>query len=146
MIHVEVTEMIKRPVADVFAFASKPENEPLYDQGVLEARKTSEGPIGVNSTWHEVRQQLGRRIESDNVVTEYEPNKRISFRSTSGPVKVEGGYTFESVDGGTKVTVTGHGDPGGLFKLADPIVGRMVKRQLEAAAGNMKEYLEANAD
>ena len=53
---------------------------------------------------------------------------------------------FESFNGGTRVTVRGQAEPGGFFKLAEPIVGRMVKRLFEADAENLKDLLEAGAD
>jgi hypothetical protein len=50
---------------------------------------------------------------------------------------------FALVEGGTKVTFRGEGDSGGFFKLADPLVSRMAKRQLEADAANLKDLLES---
>lgn len=145
MVKVETSVVINRPIAEVFAFVTNPENSPQWESGLLETGKMSKGPMGVGTTWQEVRQFLGRRIKSTDEVTEYEPNKKFSFKSTSGPFPVEGGYTFESVEGGTRVTVTGQGETGGFFKLADPIVARMVKRQVEADSANLKELLEAQA-
>jgi len=145
MVKVETSVVINRPIGEVFAFVTNPENSPQYESGVHEAKKTSKGPMGVGATWQEVRQFMGRRIESTNEVTAYEPNKKFSFKSTSGPFPVEGGYIFEQVEGGTKVTVTGQGETGGFFKLADPLVARMVKRDLETANANLKDLLEAQA-
>jgi uncharacterized membrane protein len=145
MVKVETSVVINRPIGEVFEFVVNPESGPQWESWLLEARKTSRGPMGVGATWQEVRQFLGRRIESTNEVTEYEPNKRFWFKSASGPFPVEGGYTFEPIEGGTRVTVTGQGDTGGFFKLADPIVARMVKRQIEADSANLKEFLEAQA-
>ena len=50
---------------------------------------------------------------------------------------------FEAVDSGTKVTVITQGEPGGFFKLAEPIVVRMAKRQIETDFANLKDLLEA---
>jgi len=107
MVKVETSVMINRPIAEVFEFVVNPESGPQWESGLLEARKTSKGPMGVGATWQEVRQFLGRRIESTDEVTEYEPNKKFSFKSASGPFPVEGGYTFESANGGTRVTIVG---------------------------------------
>jgi len=35
--------VIERPVADVFAFAADPKDDPLWASAVAEARQTSEG-------------------------------------------------------------------------------------------------------
>jgi len=91
MVKVETSVVINRPIAEVFEFVVNPEKWPQYDSGLLEAAKTSKGPMDVGATWQEVRKFLGRRIESTNAVTAYEPNKKFSFKSTSGPFPVEGG-------------------------------------------------------
>ena len=146
MVEVEVSAVINRPVEEVFAFVTRIENWNQWDTQLAEVKKTSEGPVGVGTTWQEVRHFMGRRMESTNEITEYEPNRKLSFKSTSGPFPVEGGYTFESVEGGTKFTVKGQAETGGFFKLADPIVRRAVKGQLETINANLKELLEAQAE
>lgn len=37
-------------------------------------------------------------------------------------------------------------EPGGFFKLAEPIVARMGKRQVDTNLANLKELLEAQAE
>jgi len=146
MVKVEVSVVINRPVEEVFAFVTRIENWNQWDAQLAEVKKTSEGPVGVGTTWQEARHLMGRRMESTNEITEYEPNRKLSFKSTSGPFPVEGGYTFESVEGGTKFTVKGQAETGGFFKLADPVVRRAVKGQLETINANLKELLEAQAE
>ena len=145
MIKVEHSVVIDRPVEEVFAFVAAMENEPQWQSGVDEVHSTSEGPMGVGSTWFEVMRILGRRIETHYVVTEYEPNRKLSMKSTSGPVSMEGSMTFESAGGGTRMDITGQGDAKGFFKLAEPVLGRIINRQFEADLGNLKDLLEAQA-
>jgi uncharacterized membrane protein len=145
MIKIELSVVINRPIEEVFDFTTNLDNASLFQPDVLESKQTSDGPIGVGTTWQEVRHMLGRRIESTNVVTEYEPNKKLFFKTASGPIPVEGGYTFESVEGGTKMSIHGQAETTGFFKLADPLVASTVKRQLEASSATLKELLEAQA-
>ena len=86
---------------------------------------------------------MGRRIESTYEITQYEPSSKFGFKVISGPVPIAGSYSFESVEGGTKVNFTAEGDAGGFFKLAEPILARMVRRQVETDFGNLKDLLEA---
>jgi Polyketide cyclase / dehydrase and lipid transport len=44
----ENTVMIARPIEDVFAFLSDLENIPKWNYAIVETRKISEGPIGVD--------------------------------------------------------------------------------------------------
>ena len=41
------------------------------------------------------------------------------------------------------VDVVIEGEPGGFFKLAEPLVARAVKRQLDTDSATMKDILEA---
>ena len=109
----------------------------------MESRKTSEGPVGVGSTSSQVIQFLGRRLESSFEVTEYEQDRKLGFKTTSGPIPMEGGYSLESSVGGTKLDFKIQGDSGGFFKLAEPILARMVQRQIENDHDNLKDLLEA---
>ncbi len=146
MIKVENSVVINRPVDEVFEFVSNIENLPQWAGPVLEAKQTSDGPVGVGATQTQVAQFLGRKIETSHEVTEYEPNKKLSTKTTSGPLPMEVSYILEPAAGGTKVTLGGDIDAGGFFKLAEPIVGRMLNRQTASDAANLKELLEAQAE
>jgi hypothetical protein len=55
-------------------------------------------------------------------------------------------FTFEPVAGGTRITHMIEGDPGGFFKLAGPIVARLMQRQWDTNFDVLKELLEAQAE
>jgi hypothetical protein len=99
----------------------------------------------VGTTYRYVSQLLGRRIETDGEITEYEPNSKYSFKSTSGPFPIEGDLALEAAKGGTKVTLVVEADIGGFFKMAEPLVVRMIKKQFETDVTNLKDILEAAA-
>jgi uncharacterized protein YndB with AHSA1/START domain len=141
----EISTVIKRPVEEVFTLSSNPENYPKWFAGSTEVRKTSEGPIGVGATYRTVVIFLGRRIEGEIKVTEYEPNQRCATKSRSAPFPVENQTTFERVNGGTRVTVSTVAEPGGFFKLAEPLLVSMLKRQFEANLTTLKDLMEARA-
>jgi len=120
------------------------ENNPQWQSGAQEAMKTSEGPIGVGTTYTSVGRILGRQLESTVEYTAYESNKRFAGKTTSGPIPFQFETTFESTaEGGTKVTTSGEGDVGGFFKLAEPLVARMLKRQFKTDSANLKDLLES---
>ena len=146
MITVEHSAVIDRPVEEVFEFTTNVENSPQWQTWAQEAKVTSEGPLGVGARYTYVARFLGRRIESSGEVTAYEPNKRYAWRVTSGPVPAEADSTLETVEGGTKITIKGQGEPGGFFRLAEPITERMVKRQVGTDLDNLKDLLESRAE
>ncbi len=141
----DVSTTIKRPVEDVFAVIGNVENSPKWSSAALEAKQTSPGPMGVGTTGRFVGKLFGRRIESESEVTEFEPNRRYTWQSKSGPFPIKGSATFEQIEGGTRVNTTVEVEPGGFFKLAEPLVVSMAKRQFQSDLDNLKDLMEANA-
>ena len=142
---VEHTVVINRPVGEVFSYLTNPDNLPEWQSGVTEARKEGEGLLGAGSRLTEVRTFLGKRISSTLEVTAYEPDREFSIRVVTGPIPFAVRHVFEPADGGTRITFSGEGEPGNLFKLAEPLVARAVKRQSEADFATLKRVLEARA-
>ena len=144
MIKIENSVVINRPIDEVFEFMANSENDPQWSSGAQEVIKTSEGPTGVGTTYTTVSRFLGRRLEATVEYTAYEPNKRLAGKATSGPILFQFENTFEpAAEGGTKVTVSSEGDVGGFFKLAEPLVARMLQRQVDTDTANLKDLLEA---
>jgi len=141
----DVSTTIKRPVEDVFAVLSNVENNPKWSSVALEAEQTSPGPIGVGTTARFVGKFLGRRIESESEVTEFEPNRKYSWKSKSGPFPIKASTTFEQIEGGTRVNTTAEAEPGGFFKLAEPLMMSMGKRQFQNDLDNLRDLMEADA-
>ena len=144
MITVEHSVVINRPIEKVFEFMVDIENAPQWRQGLVEVKKLSDELV-VGARASEVLQFLGRRMETTYEITEYEPNKKFGFKTTSGPIPMEGGFNVEPEEGGTKVSFKIQGEAGGFFRLADPILARMVRRQVETDHANLKDLLEAQA-
>ena len=144
MAAIETSILVNRPVEEVFAFAADTEKIALWAGAVTEAKQTSEGPVGVGTTSNRVWQFLGRRLEASHVVTEYQPNSRYSAKGTSGPVPSEEEHlSFEAVEGGTRVTLAVDIEAAGFFKLAAPILTRIISRQVENDVETLKDLLEA---
>ena len=145
MARIEISTVITRPVEEVFAVLSNEEHRPKWSSTTIEVTKTSAGPIGVGTTWRSVDRIFGRRMERESMVTEYEPNRKITQRSTSGPVPFEVRSIYEPVEEGTRVIIIAEAQPSGLFKLAGPLLERVRKRQFETDLASLKEQIEAHA-
>lgn len=143
MIKLSSSIVIKRPVKEVFSYVTDAGNLSSWMSELAEAEQSSEGPVGVGTTISAVANLMGRRIENVQQVTEYEPNRKFAIKSTSGPVENEDKFTFESISGGTKVTRKTEGEMGGFFRMAEPLVVRMLNRQFENNFANLKDLLEA---
>jgi len=135
---------VNRPVAEVWDFISNFENTTRWSRGVLEARQTSDGPLGVGSTLQTVVKAFGRRRTADYLVTEYQPNHAFAFKVTSGPMSSRARYSLEPAGAGTRLTASGEVEAAGLYKLLAPILVRIVKRHSEDDLANLKRILEAS--
>jgi carbon monoxide dehydrogenase subunit G len=143
VIKVEREIVVDRPPEEVFAYLSDPDNIPEWQSGVLEARKDSQGPMGVGARWREVRTFLGRRIEQTIEATAFEAGKEFSLEVVSGPVPFRIRHLFEAAGGGTRIRVTGEGELGGFAKLGRRFVIRALERQFETDFAKLKEVVES---
>ena len=142
MIKAEMSVVINRPVAGVFAFVTEPANHKKWQEGVIESRRLSSGPMGVGSQMAFVRKFLGRKVETKVEVTGYEPNKMFSAKTISGPLKFEMSQTYEPNGDGTEFSLGAQGEAGGFFKLAEGMVQKQMQSQLEGDLQRIKKMLE----
>lgn len=143
MTRVETTVTVNRPLDEVFDFISNFENNPLWQSGVQQAKITSEGPLDVGTTYSQLAKFLGRPVKSEFEVIEFESRKLVKGRSTTGSFPITFTRSVEFGQGGTKVTAVIEGDASGFFRLAEPILSRIVQRQVTADYRNLKDHLES---
>ena len=142
MAKVETSIVINQPVAKVFQFLSVNENALQWQSGLLETRITNDAQ-GLGGAWIDVVQVLGWHIEVPFQLTDRQADRKIAFESTGGPIPMQGSYTFEPSGDGTQVTFLLTGEPGGFFKIAEPVLMRLLQRQWETNLANLKDVLEA---
>ena len=142
MIRIETTVEINKSSAEVFAYISNFENNPQWQAGQISCQFTSEGPLGVGSTYDQVAKFLGRVIVSTFEVLEFEPNQKVKASSTSGSFPITFTRMVEPKDGGALVTAVIEGDASGFFKLAEPLLKIMVQRSVDADYRKLKQILE----
>ena len=135
---------VSRSVEEVFEFASNIVNLPLYDKGISEVEKITEGPIGVGSTFHLSASQFGIRMIAVLLFTTYEPPLNFAFRVNAGPFPVETHYALSNV--GSRTQVTGMREPQarGMWKLLMPIISIPARRKFQVELNNLKNFLETH--
>jgi carbon monoxide dehydrogenase subunit G len=141
MIRLEESIVVERPVEEVFAYTTDPAKVPEWQSSALEA--SADGPLRPGTTLTEVRKFLGRRIVSRLEVEQHEPPRKFAGRVTTGPVQFRFEQTTEPANSGTRVSVLVEGEPGGFFRLAEPLVERALRRELQTNSATLKDILEA---
>jgi hypothetical protein len=142
VISVQVSTIIHRPIADVFAFVSNFENHPKWETDFLEVKQLAK-PDGLGTLYLCVLKFPGQRATSRFTITEYEPNHKIAFEGEpAGPATPKGSYLFESVADGTRITSAPRPEFRGVFKLLEPLMARYIRQSNEAHLRNLKNVLE----
>jgi uncharacterized membrane protein len=134
----ENTIRIERPVDEVFAFLSDFENIPKWNYYVLEVRQLSENPIGVGTTYHQIR----KTDEQDFRIIEFEPNHTVAVKTLpqSSP-DLEMRFTLYEEGGTTRIR-----DEWKLETGTPAILERLLRRRVKSAVAEnlakLKELLE----
>jgi len=139
--------MIDRPVEEVWKFITDLSKGPKWDTDVLELRQTSAGPLGVGATCEFKAKMRNTTMTISMRVTEYEPNRRLSFELISGPLK--GTIERDSLEtieaGNTRFTRTGDLKFTGFYKLLGPFIIPSQRRGVVASLDNLKRIMESEA-
>ena len=77
MLEFENAIAVERPIDEVFAFLSDFENIPKWNYYVHEVRQLSESPIGIGTTYHQVR----KTDEQDFRIIEFEANNTVAVKT-----------------------------------------------------------------
>ena len=144
--HFEESVVINQPVEKVFGYVSNPANLPEWQGPPTEVRdlqQSTPGQLREGDRFVTVLEFLGQQYETPTEVTAYEPNRRLSYRGTGGPVPTEIAFIFEEAPGKTRLTQSQEVEPGGFFGLAGPLFERAAKVQLRNDLDTLKDLLES---
>jgi carbon monoxide dehydrogenase subunit G len=145
MINLDLGVLIDRPMKDVFAFVADPNNMSKWNSAVVSLQQITPGAVGVGTKFKSIGEALGRRIEGELQITAYEPDTKCGFQLNAGPMQLKLTITFKPVGTGTKVSLNGEGNPGGIFKLAEGVMAGQMKALMEANLARLKSVLEKGA-
>ena len=145
MIDIEDSVVIEQPVDRVFEFTTDLNNNAKWQSDIVVAEQTSEGRFGLGATYRCINRFLGKEIESEGVISDFEPDRICSFQFTSDSVSGESSYVFQPVNGYTKFTTVGRIKLN-HFKLAGLLVKRKAKQQVRKDLEKLKKVLENQSD
>jgi len=142
MITVEKSVQINKPIDAVFAYATNLDNITKWQEGV-ESVEVEGDPNATGGKYTEVRKFLGREMRTTLEITAFETKSKWAAKVLEGPVPYEVLASYESADGGTKVTMHIDGEPSGFFKLAQGAVQKQLDKSMEEDLQRLKERVEA---
>jgi uncharacterized membrane protein len=135
---------VDRPAGEVFAFLEEVENNTHWLRGMESCTWTTPPPVRVGSRYRQRARFLGKRIETSFEVTAHRPGELVTISSREGssfPLTVT--RRVEALDaGGCRVTETVDSDPSGFYRLAEPLLRRLVQRNIQRDYRRLKALLE----
>jgi uncharacterized membrane protein len=134
----ENTVYIDRPIDVVFTFLSDFENIPKWNYYVLDVGQLSESPIGVGTTYH----QLRKTDEQVFRITEFEPNHTVAVKTLpqSSPDFARK-FTLNEEGNTTRIRDEWKLDTG-RPTILERLIGRRVKSAVAENLTKLKELLE----
>jgi uncharacterized membrane protein len=142
MKHVESSITINHPIEEVFTFVADFSKATQYQPGIIEARVTSSGPVGVGTTYKWVQNFVGQKMDTNGEITVWDPPNRYEWKSIGGPFPVSGGIVLKAEGNATVVTFFADAEPGGFFKIAEGLLVKQIEGQMSDALKKLKELLE----
>jgi Polyketide cyclase / dehydrase and lipid transport len=144
MVTFENTVTIRRPVEDVFVFLAAFESVPTWNHAIESTTKTSLGPVGVGSTYRQIRSEPSRSEEGFEV-TVFEPVSRLAIDGEIGPFHARLAYLMEPVEGATRLINTVDLEPSSAAsKLLAPFAGSKIKTAVAENLDALKRVLETD--
>jgi hypothetical protein len=142
-VRVEVT--VERSRSEVAAFMFDPENDKVWTTGVVDVKPLSPGRLRRGSKVERTSKFLGRRFGYQYEVIDADDDRLVEMR-VEEPFPMHIRYELaDEGDGGvrTRVVIHARGEAGGFYKIAAPLLNRMVRKNIQKDLDTLKEHLEA---
>lgn len=131
---------IDRPAEEIWDYFTDVANDPEWNPSAIKVRKTSDGPLGVGSTFHVVRKMSGpMRLE----YTEYSRPLRWALRGVGRGMSFTYSADLTPSGGSTELRSKMNLEPKGFLKLLTPVLGSVTAKQLAQVHRALKRKLEA---
>ena len=134
---------INCPVEKTFAYTTDARSWSKWNTAIPEAEQTSQGPVGIGSTFKGTARLMGRSMAWTAKATEYEANKKFGKNIDSGSVLIEQYNTYTPTKDGVKFTIMYDMKFTGSLRLLSPMIVSSMRKELKKSLINVKQILEA---
>lgn len=135
----QVSEVIERPVEEVWGFLTSWEHAPQWMKGVEWIRPAEGGPVGPGTRLR----FSSRGAEHESTIVTWRPPYELTLLSTQGGITATYQYTCQPVAGGTEVKLQAGCAARGPWRLVRPLISFMMKRADSPQVAALKEALAA---
>lgn len=143
-LHTEVT--INRPVDEVFSYITDPRNEPYWLPTVTQNSNISDGSTRPGTTFETRAHFMGRDMDFNVEVIEYDPPRQYGYRALHGPLQIHRRFHLDQLEGGAThlmmdLEAEGHHR---FLTLAEDLMVRVGQRQGQHGLDTLKDILETH--
>ena len=142
MAKITVSNQIDAPVAEVFGRFTDLDGSATRVSGIKAIEMLTTGPFGPGTRWRETREVLGQLDTAEMEVTAYQRNRTYTITHRKLAAKIDTVFTFEALNGGTRVNVelclTGPGLPPGLLAPIEWAIASTVRDVLSQDLADLK--------
>ena len=132
---------VPRPPGDVFDYLANFENTAEWDPGVVDATKTSSGPVALGSTFDLVANFRGRKVPVSYAVTVYDPPNRVVLVGKNKQFTGTDDIGVSPDGEGTRVSWNANFQLEGIARLFTPFLGGVFEKLSQEAMDGLVETL-----
>lgn len=131
--------LVRAPVHAVFAAAADPHRQLEWDAKTLRnVEQLTPGPLTAGARFRGSFKGFGT-VEYE--FAEYEPPRRFAHVARIPAGRMTHRFTFEPVDGGTRLTQVGALEPNALGRVIAPIMRSMFAKRFRVIASELDGYV-----
>lgn len=136
--------VIPAPPDQVAAYAMDWRHDHEWTQGIRRAeltREASAGGFGLGAQVTRTAYFLGKRIDYVLEVVGYDPPTLLDMKSVAGPMPMHVTYRFEPHPDGALASIRVRGDASAYYRIAGPVMGLMVGRNLAKDLRDLRRHM-----
>ena len=140
---VEQTVEIPAPAEEVFAVASKLEELPRWQSGIVSVARTDSGPVAVGAKGTLVRELMGQRIEAPLEVTAFEPPRLLGLHSELSGVALDATIEVTPLEPSScRVSLVAEISGSMLTSFMEPMIASGAEGDMAASLERMRGLFE----
>ena len=130
------------PADRVFAYLKEMTNRSDYIPLLEEVILLDDPPLQLGSRYIEVSTIAGRKLRTTYQVTEYEENRKISVQTRKSVFPIQVQLNLIGEGDSTIVRIQLEFELSGIYRLAAPLIGGIVRKQAQDILLRLKQRLE----
>jgi uncharacterized protein YndB with AHSA1/START domain len=141
---IEQTFTVDKPPEVVFDWMTDPANLASWQNTKVSVEQLTPGPPGQGTRIRErTKPPMTKAFDQVVEFTGFERPRLLETHIVEGPHPVDGRWTFEPDDGGTRVHFEAWGEMRGAMRFLGPLVPKMVGRQFAHYHELLRKHVEA---